>query len=204
MTVAARRRKHGNKAVFKHELFQPFAAARDNKVNGFFAGQKFFRAVVGRVVDKLHDIFVIARLFDGFRHNLINRAIAVQRLSASAKYRRVAAFYAKYGGVDGNVGTGFVNNRDHAQWRAHFFDMQSAGSVPLCGDFADGIFKVDDCPYSLNHLHHTLFVQQKSVEKRGRFVGENIKVLFVFRNNEIFICRNAFGNCRKHLVFVVG
>lgn len=82
--------------------------------------------------------------------------------------------------------------------------MQSAWSVPLCGDFADGIFKVDDRPYSFDHLHHTLFVQQKSVEKCGRFVGENIKVLFVFGDNEIFICRNALGNCRKHLVFIVG
>ena len=44
-----------------------------------------------------------------------------------------------------NVGTGFVNNCDHAQWRAHFFDMQSAGSGYFTyGKVVDNTFGPDD------------------------------------------------------------
>ena len=72
---------------------------------------------------------------EGFREG----EIGVDRFAAAAEYAAVAGLQTEGGGVDGDVGTRFEDDRDEADRDAAADDAQAVGAGPILGDFPDGI-----------------------------------------------------------------
>ncbi|MNS95139.1 hypothetical protein D3C72_1293830 [compost metagenome] len=80
-----------------------------------------------------------------------NRTVGMNRFRATAQNGRIAGLQAQAGSIDGHVGTGFVDDPDHAQRHAHLADLNARRTEAHVADRTDRIRQCSDLTQTDDH-----------------------------------------------------
>ena len=105
----------------------------------------------------------------------------MNRFLSTAKDHRIPAFDAQRGGVAGDVGTALVEEQNHADGHAAFFDAQAIRTDIAFDRLTDRIDLLRDLLDAGRHRFDALFVQLQSLDERPiqlrRFGGGGVLVI---------------------------
>ena len=139
VAVAREMLENRNRRFFHDGSNQPLAAARDDDVDVVVELQerRQERAVGG--FDELHGGRINFHLRERFGDNGRDGRVGVHGLFSAAKDDGVAGFEAESGGVAGDVGPAFVDEKHNPQRHAHFFHAQAIGPDVAFQDLPDRV-----------------------------------------------------------------
>ena len=119
---------------------------------------------------------------------------------------RVSGFQTEPGCIDRHIGSGFINQCDHADGNGNFFNIQPIGPLEFRESVTDRIGKSDDMPESVGDSLNAFFIQAESIQHGGRDSG----FLSVFHIDAVsvqdgFCLRiESVGHGREPLIFLFG
>ena len=134
----------GNGGVLRHEADETLAAARNDAVDQAI---EFEQRVEGGAVGRGNQLDGVGGEAGGGERGGDEGGeggVGVETLFAAAKNGGVAGFQAENGAVDGDVGTGFVDDADDADGDADFADVEPVGAGRFFQQITDGIGEGDD------------------------------------------------------------
>jgi hypothetical protein len=149
-----------------HKTHQPLAAARYDHVDILRHGQQFAycRPVAGgNQLDRIRGQVCRPQPFDQAG---MDRRRGVEAFRTAAQDHRIASLEAERARIRRDVGTAFVDHPDHAERRAHPFDVQPRGPVPFRHDLAHRVGKFRHRPKPVHHAQDAALVQHQPVEHR--------------------------------------
>ena len=94
------------------------------------------------------------------------RGVGVRRRGGAAQHDRVARLQAQGGGIDGDVGTCLIHDRDDTERNTNLAHVEPVGQAPAVDHLADGVRERDDLAHSARDRADTRLVQAQPVEQR--------------------------------------
>src|SRR5205823_1553725 len=102
---------------------ETFTAARDDEIDEAVELQQVADGGPVRRGDELHRVLGQSLRRQRLLEDAVQGGVRVESFFAAAEDDGVAALDAQAGGIDRDVGTGFVDEEDHAERDAHLQDL---------------------------------------------------------------------------------
>ena len=110
---------------------------------------------------------------------------------------------AQPGSIGGDVGTRFVNDRDHPERHAHAADLDSRRLPPEAADFTDGIGQPDYLQQPFGHAGDRFFGEREAVDQRRieLFRARGREVCCIRVEQALHVAPDRLCGERQRLVF---
>ena len=196
--------RHG--CLFHDRADQTLAAPRDHQIDELVHFQHLGNGVMSGPRDHLNGSLRHSRLRSCLGNDLCQSEVGMNGFRAAAEDDRVSGFQAESGCIDRHIGSGFINQCDHADGNGDFFNIQPIGPPEFRESVTDRIRKSDDMPESVGDSLNAFFIQAESIQHGGRDSG----FLSVFHINAVcvqdgFCLRiESVGHGREPLIFLFG
>ena len=134
--------------------------------------------------------------FCGVDHGVGDDLVRMQGFAPALEDGGVAGFEAERGGIRGDVGAGFVDDDDDADWGADFSKFEAVWAGAGIQGSADWVWEGGDFEEALGHGGDTFGIEAEAVEhgggEAGVFAGLEVKGI------GIDDCRLLAENCLRH------
>ena len=85
-----------------------------------------------------------------------------------AQYDSIASLKAEGAGIRSDIGAAFIDHTDDPQGRAHAFNMQPIGALPLFKHLPNRIFLLSHRPQPIDHVANAVFIEHQTVQHGRR------------------------------------
>ena len=190
MAVAHTGLDYRHMRILHHSANQPRTAAGNQYIQ--IPGQPHhFNG--GSPAGILHQLDAVTRQSGGFHcvpHHFGNSLIGAERLFSASENHRVSCLQAQCCRVGGHIGTGLIDDANHAQRDGDFLNAQTIGPHAAFQHLSHRVRLGLYLPHTVSHACNALFIQRQPVHQR---TGHTI----LFRREKVFpVCsQNFFRMC---------
>ena len=170
-------------------FLQRAASARDDQIDRLGVTLENLNRIAIGSVDEGHRGRIDSRFLEGAREHLREDGVGRERFLSAAQHHRAAALEGQHARIDRHIGPRFVDDRDDAEWHAHFLNLQTVGAAPALDHFANRIRKRRNFLDAFGHRGDARIVEREAFQERARPAR-------VLRDFEIFAI--SFEDRRRH------
>ena len=158
MAIAVQVLDHRNPGLAADALDQALAAARNDQVDELRHGDQLGDRLAIDGLHQLHGLRGQAGLRQRLLHQPRQGLVGGDRFRTAAQDAGIAALDRQAGGLDGHVGTAFVDHAEHADRHSHLPDANAAGLL----------LQADDLAHDVGHRGQLIASQRHRLDDRRR------------------------------------
>ena len=181
MAVAIQVLDHRHPGIAADPLDQALAAPGDDHIHVLGHGDQFTHGGAVRGLDHLHRRFRQTGGPQPLAHTGCDGLVGADGLGTAPQDGGIAGFQAQTGGIDGHVGTGFVDDADDPEGDSHLAHLNAAGAEAQVADLPHRIGQGRHLVEPLDHgvdpgRGDFKALEQGGIEPAGAAIGHVLAV----------------------------